>query len=91
VNDIYLITVKRGQGETEIIFISDSYDEMIKNYYESKYYRDYVFKVPLNFFSVENPIKLQKTSKYRLDIKKDEIKSEYLRIIRDQKLSNILE
>lgn len=91
INEIFLISIKRGQSETEIIYISDSYDELIKNYYENGYFSRYlIFKLPISFFSRESPIQLLKTSKYRLVISDEEIKSEYHRIIRDQKLSNIL-
>ena len=89
---IYIISCQRGQGSPEIQSIWMRYEDAIKTYYEGKLNYHYIYKIPVNqiFGNSWSDIKLQKSCKYRLKIEGSELKNEYQKIIRDDKINSLI-
>lgn len=105
-NKIYIITTKRGGGESEIYTIRDTYEGVILAYYELIQSRNfgldfmldnyYMFEFPINEWFCETldtwcNIKFGKSCKYRLKFKtKDDFMKIYNEIKRSKKMKSIL-
>jgi hypothetical protein len=100
---IYIIACQRGQGQAEIHSMWNTYDGAIKAYSEyienSRFGGEFglshmfFFKFPANtIFSKEeySDIKLLKSSIYRVKFTRSELRQEYQRVMRDNKINEIL-